>query len=315
MTNGRRPLWRDPWLLGYAALYVVLLLALHLREGFGLGEPLLVLGIVGVAFSALAWWSTRGASRHAVPVREARAECGLLAAYLVLVVVPFLAMGGGFVRRSVTNPRSLEVALLALKLAIFVAVPFALLRNRFRYSWRDFVDTYGRWDGHGRAVVVMALALVSFQALFGQGLAHLKGAAVGPTPLATGVLLAFLWLVFEVGLVEEFFFRALVQSRVAALLGSEVAGVVLMSLVFGLAHAPGMYLRPAVTQEALGSAPSLLGAIGYSVVITSVTGFFLGILWARTRNLVSLMLIHAAGDLVPNLVPFLRTWGFVASVS
>ena len=41
-------------------------------------------------------------------------------------------------------------------------------------------------------------------------------------------------------------------------------------------------------------------AIGYSIVITSVAGFFLGVLWARTRNFLVLVLVHAAADLLPN---------------
>ncbi len=100
---------------------------------------------------------------------------------------------------------------------------------------------------------------------------------------------------------EEFFFRGLVQARLAALFRSELWALVAMALIFGLAHAPGFYLRPEATGETLGSHPSMIIAIGYSIVITSVTGFFLGILWIRTRNLLLLALIHAAGDLLPNL--------------
>jgi len=95
----------------------------------------------------------------------------------------------------------------------------------------------------------------------------------------------------------------------AALLGSELAGLVAMALIFGLAHAPGFYLRPEATGEALGANPSVLTAIGYSIVVTSVTGFFLGILWIRTRNLLLLALVHAAGDLLPNLAETIRLWG------
>jgi len=39
--------------------------------------------------------------------------------------------------------------------------------------------------------------------------------------------LVYLWLVVEVGLVEEFFFRALLQSRLSVFLRSEVSGIVL----------------------------------------------------------------------------------------
>jgi membrane protease YdiL (CAAX protease family) len=57
--------------------------------------------------------------------------------------------------------------------------------------------------------------------------------------LLIGLPLCFIWLFVEAGLVEEFFFRALIQSHLAAAFKSEVSGTVLMSLIFGLAHAPG----------------------------------------------------------------------------
>ena len=120
--------------------------------------------------------------------------------------------------------------------------------------------------------------------------------------------LVFLWLVLEAGVVEEFFFRVLLQSRLSAALRSELGGIVLMSLIFGLVHAPGLYLRTSMTQEGLPAHPSFLMAVGYSIVITSVAGFFLGVLWARTRNFLVIILLHAATDLLPNTLPTLRAF-------
>jgi membrane protease YdiL (CAAX protease family) len=120
--------------------------------------------------------------------------------------------------------------------------------------------------------------------------------------------LVFRWLVLEVGVVEEFFFRVLLQSRLSAAMRSELGGIVVMSLIFGLVHAPGLYLRTSATQEGLASHPSLLMAVGYSIVITSVAGFFLGVLWWRTRNFLVLILVHAATDLLPNTLPTLRAF-------
>ena len=54
-------------------------------------------------------------------------------------------------------------------------------------------------------------------------------------------------------------------------------------------------------------------AVGYSVVVTSVAGFFLGLLWARTKNLAVLVFVHAAGDLLPNILPTLQAWGLLPS--
>jgi membrane protease YdiL (CAAX protease family) len=48
-------------------------------------------------------------------------------------------------------------------------------------------------------------------------------------------------------------------------------------------------------------------AVGYSIVVTSVAGFFLGVLWARTRNFAVVVVVHAAADLLPNVLPTLRS--------
>ena len=51
-----------------------------------------------------------------------------------------------------------------------------------------------------------------------------------------------------------------------------------------------------------------LDAIAYSIVVLAVSGITFGVIWARTKNLFALMLIHAAGDLLPNFGSFVQTW-------
>ena len=82
-----------------------------------------------------------------------------------------------------------------------------------------------------------------------------------------------------------------------------------MSMIFGLAHAPGFILRHAGAVEGLGANPTGLDAIAYSITTLAISGVFLGVIWARTKNLFALMLIHAAADLSPNLSDFVKTWG------
>jgi len=153
----------------------------------------------------------------------------------------------------------------------------------------------------------MLLLVLGFQAVFGRGLRDIVQAHLPAATLAIGFPIAFVWLALEAGIVEEFFFRALLQSRLSRALRSELGGIVLMSLLFGLAHAPGLYLRAGLTQEGLLAHPPLLMAVGYSIVITSVGGFFLGVLWARTRNFALIVLVHAMADLLPDLLLTLRS--------
>ena len=300
-------LLRNPFLLAYLALYIVLLALMHEIEGFGLGLPLFVLLFMGAGLSAFAWWTTRGITAPDFIVKRSPQESILLLGYL-LVVVGYLTWGVNLIETVFDADPSKSVAILVAKLVFFVLFPLLLFRSVWRYSLRDFFRPSADRRGSLRVIVWMSLVLIIFQLVVGQGLTEIRAAKFTHWQLALGIPLAFAWLVIEVGLVEEFFFRGLTQSRLAALLQSEVAGVVLMSVLFGLAHAPGIYLRPGVTMEAVGSSPSLLMAVGYSIVVVSVTGFFLGVIWVRTKSLYVLALIHAAGDLVPNTAQILKTW-------
>ena len=87
-----------------------------------------------------------------------------------------------------------------------------------------------------------------------------------------------------------------------------MSGILLMSLIFGLAHAPGFIFRHAGEVEGLGSNPSALDAIAYSIVVLAISGVTFGVIWARTKNLFAVMLVHAAGDLLPNFGGFAQTW-------
>ena len=62
-------------------------------------------------------------------------------------------------------------------------------------------------------------------------------------------------------------------------------------------------------QVALRPDPRLLAVLSHSIVILSVAGLAFGVVWALTRNIYILMVMHAAGDLVPKLSEFMRTAG------
>jgi hypothetical protein len=83
-----------------------------------------------------------------------------------------------------------------------------------------------------------------------------KEIAALPQPawaIALAAPLALAGTCLEAGLTEEFLFRVAFQTRAAAWLRSEVAGLVAMAVLFGLAHAPGYVLeltaKPAPGQQ------------------------------------------------------------------
>lgn len=299
-----------PALAFYLVVYAALLAAMHFYEGFGLVEPLFVLVVYGVAFGTLAWASTIGVTARAVPVRAPAREAWLVLGWLAFLAA-FITWGFPAVRALSDDPALDEAAIVVAKLTVFVVAPYVVLRVVHGYRVADFVDLRAGLRGHWRPFVVIAVALVAFQLVFGRAGRDLPTLGAGPGELGIAFVLALALATLEAGLVEEFFFRALLLERLAAWLRAPGPALVITSLLFGLAHAPGLYLRPEMTGESLAE-PSLLFAVGYSVVVLSVAGLMFGVLWLRTRNLVLVALLHGVNDAIPAMaakVEWLRGLG------
>jgi len=293
-------------LVGYITFYASTLYAMVSFGHFEAADALEVFAVLGVGFSLAAWLLTIGVRPLPYRVLQPDRELAALLLYL-LPLTAFIALGFSAIHRFIPAEPADSIAILAAKLAAFVIVPGLVLISRFGYKLSELAPISTK-TSHMLVFLSMALVLVVFQSVAGRGLRDIAAAHVSAESLLFGMPLVFLWLVLEVGVVEEFFFRVLLQSRLSAVLRSELGGIVLMSLIFGLVHAPGLYLRTSVTQEGLAAHPSFLMAVGYSIVITSVAGFFLGVLWARTRNFLVIILVHAATDLLPNTLPTLRAF-------
>ena len=293
------------FLAGYLALYAAVLAGMNRAWHFDVSEPLLVLLVLGAGFSLVAWLLTLGSSPITYSVANPARELSAIVLYMVFLTA-YITWAGSAIRRYVENGPAAAVAVVAGKLLVFVIIPAWLMKVRFGYRFRQLAPvSFRRRDL--LTLAGMAVLVVGFQAVFGRGLRDIVSAHLPLAKVLMGLPIAFVWLAVEAGVVEEFFFRALLQSRLSAAIRSELGGIVLMSLLFGLAHAPGLYLRTGLTQEGLPAHPPLLMAIGYSVVVTSVAGFFLGVLWARTRNFALIVLVHAAADLLPDLLPTLHS--------
>jgi membrane protease YdiL (CAAX protease family) len=289
----------------YFALWAAALVLLRGVEGFEASEALAAGVILGLVFPALAILTTRRVSRLPYVVRRPGIETAALAAYLAAIAWVLVA-GFGRVASIKVEPLH-SVVLLSVKLVALVLVPATITLGMGHYSIPELIPISLRWRDL-RPALWMSFAALLMQSLIGRGLHDIRGARLPLGVVVVATPLSFLWLMIEVGVVEEFFFRVLLQERLGVALRSPWGGLVVAALLFGLVHAPGFYLRPAATQEALGSHPSLLMAVGYSIVLTSLAGLFLGVLWMRTKNFAVLVIVHAAADFLPNLVTWVRTF-------
>jgi membrane protease YdiL (CAAX protease family) len=299
-------------LILYACAFAILLR----NKSFEPAEAVIVLVVFGGVFPLLSWAATLRAVPLSISLRPSTSALIALIGYVILLSL-YLIGGPQWIDQHLPDAwvDSAQIRFfvgLVKKLIVFVVIPFAIFRFGFGCRVRDFgIQREGLRalrGSHLPVVLFVGGAFFCFQYFFSGGGAAFRREHFTAFQLFVGLPLCFVWLVFEVGLVEEFFFRSLVQSQFAAAFKSEVSGVVLMSLIFGLAHAPGFIFRHAGEVEGLGSNPSALDAIAYSIVVLAVSGITFGIIWARTKNLFAVMLIHAAGDLLPNFTAFVRTW-------
>ncbi len=305
MENSASSIRPSAYVGAYFTLWAAALVLLRTFEGFEASEALAALVVLGVIFPALALLTTRRVSALPYVVRPPGIETVVLVMYLG-VIAWVLVSGFSRVARLTAEPVH-SFVLLGVKLVAFVAIPAALMLTLGRYSIAELVPISLRWRDL-RPALWMSLAVLLMQSFLGRGLHDIREAHLPLWVLAFATPLSFIWLMIEVGVVEEFFFRVLLQERLAAVLRSPWGGLVVAAVLFGLVHAPGFYLRTAATQEALGLHPSLFMAVGYSIVLTSLAGLFMGVLWMRTKNFAVLVFVHAAGDLLPNLVPWVKAF-------
>jgi CAAX amino terminal protease family. len=306
----------NPVAIGGLVLYGASFALLLRNRNFEPGGALIVLVLFGIIFPALAWLATIRAVPLSISVHPTAREMLVLVACIVGLSL-YLVGGPQWINDHlpqtwIDSPQTKFFITLAKKLIVFVLIPFGIFRFVFGYRLRDFgIQKEGLralCRNHLPMVLVVGGALLAFQFFLGNGAAPIRQGKFSAYQLLLGLPLCFAWLLIEVGLVEEFFFRALVQSRLAAWFKSEISGVVLMSLAFGLAHAPGFIFRGAGAVEGLGANPTALEATAYSIVVLAVSGILFGVMWARTKNLIALMLLHAAGDLLPNFAEFVNIW-------
>jgi membrane protease YdiL (CAAX protease family) len=303
-------------LIGSFILYVCAFAILLRNNSFDAAGAVVVLVVFGIVFPLMAWIATRRAIPLSISVTPNKVQLVVLIGYIILLSI-YLIGGPQWIDQHlpsswIDSARTRFFITLAKKLIVFVAIPLGIFRFGFGYRLRDFgIQREGLGAlhrSHLPVLLVVSAAFLAFQYFFSGGGAAFRREHFTVYQLLLGLPLCVTWLFIEAGLVEEFFFRALIQSHLAAAFKSEVSGTVLMSLIFGLAHAPGFIFRHAGEVEGLGSNPSTLDAVAYSIVVLAVSGVTFGVIWARTKNLFAVMLIHAAGDLLPNFGSFAKTW-------
>ena len=294
-------------------IYLSAVLYLHFLFEQPFLDVLTVFLIPGAGFSLIAWLLLK---RHAIaPNRQVISNEVIVLIFLMTCIVTYITWGATFINQFIPvnwieNEKINSLFVVLRKLLIFVAVPWLIYRF-LRFTNEDFGfknSSVRFFSRKGFTVfIVLSITALLFQFFLSNGSRPVRNGEFSVQQLAIGLPLCFLWLFIEAGFVEEFFYRAILQSRLTALLRSPTGGIVISALLFGLSHAPGLYLRGAESEGVDEQLPFLFWS-AYTIAYMSVAGIFLGIVWQRTKNLWLVMAIHAILDLLPNLEGFIKTW-------
>ena len=303
-----RHLHRHRHLLLFLTVYATALAVLALG-GRPLEDVIGALLILGVFLPSVALLATARMPRPEPPAPWQARERWLLPGLLGWAVA-FLVLKGPLLAAVLpdgADPRLHETVDTLLKITALVVVPAVVLRNagfRWRQTGRPVASRARLWV----AFLVVAAAGFAVQALIGSQFKRLLAGDYTPLELWLGGALCYAWVTVEAGLVEEFFFRGFLQSRLAAWTRSEIGGVLIGALLFGLAHAPGILLRGAGAVEGLGESPDVLTTLAYVVATQGLAGLVFGVLWARTRSFVLVVALHGFIDALSNSARFIELW-------
>jgi membrane protease YdiL (CAAX protease family) len=264
-----------------------------------------VLGIFGLALSGIAWLLTRGANAPRIEVERPAFESVAVLAYLAFYAIAFTGFGMTWARQAFPPGPEQESLVLGLKLLMHVVLPALLLiALGAKLAPITQVGLAGRkfW----RTLVVMGLIILGLVCVITPSLKQISGIPPTFDVMIWAMPLGYLWMTLEAGVTEEFLFRAIAQTRFTAWLKSAWAGVFLTSVIFGLAHAPGLFMRGGPGVDGWSEDP--FQVLAHTIAVLSPIGLLFGLIYARTKSLLLVILLHGLVDWLPNLADFVETW-------
>jgi membrane protease YdiL (CAAX protease family) len=297
----------------YVVIGVIYALALALavlrRKSFPLTDALVILAVVGVGFTYLVY---RIVPQSPVLLKAEikPSEFVFVFGYLVLLAF-FLARKTfpGVPAAWKDHFLKYSSARLLSKLVLFVLVPLAALILFWSRDWPGLGFSPGNIHGQLITAAILILLFGGLNLLTGSAAAPIRARKFAAWQVLAGLVIAFVWNILETGLVEEFFFRGMLQTHLVAVLDSPLAGIAATALLFGLFHAPGIYRRKGDQSGPLGEHPSLLNTILYTILALAPAGWFTGLLFWRTQSLLAPILVHAGVDAAASAVEFIKGLG------
>jgi uncharacterized protein len=251
-----------------------------------------------MASSVTAWITRQRVPAAEIFISEPAREARWALAYALFYIGASLATG--LVIRAGPHPilsaagfTQDAVYVVAFKLVLLLAVPLAWFLHRgYRLS-----HVLAGWRATPGAILRVALAFIIGASINASHVAWLQVAVpkYTGTDLALRIGLALLLPLVSAGLPEEFYYRAVLQTRIERQWG-RWAAVLSSTVLFTAWHLPTRILLAHGVEGQAGQWGSVLLGTGLPVFIV---GLFFCWQWDRNRNLPLLVALHWGIDLLP----------------
>ena len=274
-------------------------------KGANWSFPIIAMLIFGISLSTIVWGLTRKIDAAEIAVANPRKESLGLLAYMAVYALLFIGWGIGVLKQAIPPGQAQEIATLAYKLIIHVGLPALViltLGGAVRPLLKAGISNRRWWI----AFVGMAAILFGLLAVVTPALTQIGVLGLSMPPAILAVFGAWIWMSIETGLCEEFLFRAMLQSRLAAWLKSPVIAILIVSLVFALAHWPGLYFRG--VPETDGSSTDPMQVVAFTIATLTPISILFGVIWQRTKSLLLVALLHGAVNALPFTAEFVKIW-------
>ena len=184
------------------------------------------------------------------------------------------------------------------KIVMLLILPSFIYFGIWRYTFKDLL--YG-WTPDARNIIATIVLVILGFFLNASHLPSISRQIGKVDQLPLRLTLGVFMPLFTAGLPEELFYRGYLQTRLEKITHRGIA-ILITSILFMAWHLPSRYLLSKGVEGQSGSWGQVILHTGLPVFIISL---LFGYLWSRNRNIIVLILLHWAIDILPSISSYL----------
>jgi len=264
---------KTPLVYIFSGIYFLAVLIKRNFKEYALTDALFTFLLFSCLLTTIMFLISKSSNRNVITIKDPEKESLIVITYFLGWLLIFMAFG----KHLLTN-KFLSVGL-GFR-GLLVILPFIYLKlNGYRIA--DFGLTKRFYIQNLKVSILACLAVIGLLLFITPGGKYILNRALPFDTLIISFSISFGYALISAAFFEEFFFRGILQTRLTQYFKSDIKGILVASIVFGLYHLPFQYYNEAASNG------DIIYALSNVFTEQMITAPVFGILWARTQNLVA----------------------------